>query len=186
MFIYHHDANIAYLLLYVDDIVLTTSSTTQLRSIVVQRGVFHDRSRALNYFLGISVAHSPQGLFLFQQKYASKILEHAYMLQCNPTRTPVETTHKLDCSGPPILDRSFYRSFVGALRYLIFTLLYLTITCTSIAFTVQQIYQLMHDPRERHFHTLKHILKYIKGTLYQSLQLHDSSSSDLHTYSNAD
>lgn len=112
IFIYHHDADIAYLLLYVDDIVLTTSSTTQLRSIVVQRGVFHDRSRALNYFLGIFVTHSPQGLFLFQQKYASKILEHAYMLQCNPTRTPVETTHKLDCSSPPILDRSFYCSFV--------------------------------------------------------------------------
>lgn len=34
------------------------------------------------------------------------------MLQCNPTRTPVETTHKLDCSSPPILDRSFYCSFV--------------------------------------------------------------------------
>ncbi|GJS27463.1 ribonuclease H-like domain-containing protein [Tanacetum coccineum] len=49
----------------------------------------------LNYFLGISVTRNFSGMFLFQNKYVVEILEWAGMVNCNPSRTPVDTESKL-------------------------------------------------------------------------------------------
>ncbi|GJW16993.1 ribonuclease H-like domain-containing protein [Tanacetum coccineum] len=63
----------AYLLLYVDDIVLTASS-----GILLQR------------------------MFLSQRKYATEILERAHIGGCNSSQTPVDTNSKLGDDGDPI------------------------------------------------------------------------------------
>ncbi|GJS30392.1 ribonuclease H-like domain-containing protein [Tanacetum coccineum] len=39
-----------------------------------------------------------QGLFLSQKKYALQLLERTHMVNCNPSRTPVDTESKLDLS----------------------------------------------------------------------------------------
>lgn len=44
----------------------------------------------------------------------------------------------------------------------------------------------MHDPREPHLHSLKRILRYIRGTLALGLHLHASPFMSLVAYSNAD
>jgi hypothetical protein len=44
----------------------------------------------------------------------------------------------------------------------------------------------MHVPTEDHFRTLKHILRYVKGTVHHGLQLHRNPSCDLLAYSDAD
>ncbi|GKD49846.1 ribonuclease H-like domain-containing protein, partial [Tanacetum coccineum] len=44
----------------------------------------------------------------------------------------------------------------------------------------------MHDPRDPHFHALKHILRYVRGTLDHGLQLHISSTSQLTAFTDAD
>ncbi|KAJ9567043.1 hypothetical protein OSB04_003009 [Centaurea solstitialis] len=181
LFIYHTASDTSYLLLYVDDIILTASTTDLLRQIITrlsQEFAMTDLG-ALNYFLGISAIRSPAGLFLSQQQYATELLERANMTTCNPCRTPAEPVHKLDASGPPVSDPTLYRSLAGALQYL-------TFTRPDIAFAVQQICLYMHDPREPHFHALKRILRYIRGTLDHGLQLHVSSSSALTAYSDAD
>nr|GEV84318.1 hypothetical protein [Tanacetum cinerariifolium] len=54
---------------------------------------------ALNYFLGISATRSSTGLFLSQKKYACELLERANMVNCNPSRTPVDTDFKLGPEG---------------------------------------------------------------------------------------
>ena len=66
LFVYKEGPSIAYLLLYVDDIVLTASSSTLLQHIM---GRLHSKLAmtdlgALHHFLGISVTRSSQGLFL--------------------------------------------------------------------------------------------------------------------------
>lgn len=43
------------------------------------------------------------------------------MTQCNPARTPVVTTHKLDTIGPLSLDQSHYHSLARAIQHLAFT-----------------------------------------------------------------
>ncbi|GKE02879.1 ribonuclease H-like domain-containing protein [Tanacetum coccineum] len=87
----------AYLLLYVDDIVLTASSE------------------------GISVTRDSSGLFLSQKKYAIEILDKAHMVSCNPSRTLFDTESKLGVDGDPVSDPTLYRSLAGSLQYLTFT-----------------------------------------------------------------
>ncbi|GJT57003.1 reverse transcriptase domain-containing protein [Tanacetum coccineum] len=67
----------AYLLLYVDDIVLTASSIALLQRIIasLHAEFFMTDLGPLNYFLGVSVTRNTSGMFLSQQKYATKVLE---------------------------------------------------------------------------------------------------------------
>ncbi|GKB61887.1 ribonuclease H-like domain-containing protein [Tanacetum coccineum] len=171
----------AYLLLYVDDIVLTASSEHLLQRII--RSLHQEFAMtdlgALNYFLGISVHRDSTGIFLSQRKYAAEILERARMVNCNPCRTPVDTESKLGDTGDPVSDPTLYRSLAGSLQYL-------TFTRPDILYAVQQVCLYMHDPREPHFSALKRILRYVCGTLDYGLQLFSSSTTDLIAFSDAD
>ncbi|GKD46273.1 ribonuclease H-like domain-containing protein [Tanacetum coccineum] len=50
---------------------------------------------SLNYFFGISVSRDSLGLFLSQKKYVVEILKRAHMVNCNPSRTPIDIESKL-------------------------------------------------------------------------------------------
>ncbi|GJZ15644.1 ribonuclease H-like domain-containing protein, partial [Tanacetum coccineum] len=75
---------------------------------------------ALNYFLVIFVVRHPIGLFLSQKKYARQLLERAHMVNCNPSRTPVDTDSKLGLNGVPVYDPSLQHSLARKriLRYI--------------------------------------------------------------------
>ncbi|GKD05034.1 DNA helicase, partial [Tanacetum coccineum] len=65
LFVFHRGSDIAYLLLYVDDIILTASSSAFLQRIITS---LHSEFAmtdlgSLNYFLGISAQRSATGLF---------------------------------------------------------------------------------------------------------------------------
>ena len=61
----------------------------------------------LHHFLGISVTHSTDGLFLSQRQYAVDLLQRADMAECHSTGTPVDTRAKLSATdGDPIEDAS--------------------------------------------------------------------------------
>ncbi|GJV92784.1 ribonuclease H-like domain-containing protein [Tanacetum coccineum] len=66
-------SQVAYILLYVDDIILTASSTTLLQHLIDSLSREFDMTdlRALNYFLGISgCIRSLYRFILSQRKYA--------------------------------------------------------------------------------------------------------------------
>lgn len=90
LFILRRGTDMAYLLLYVDDIVLSASSPTLLRSIVdkLQSEFAMKDMGALHYFLGIRVQRTPRGFFLSQSQYAEEILQRAGMVTCKPASTP--------------------------------------------------------------------------------------------------
>ncbi|GJT44411.1 ribonuclease H-like domain-containing protein [Tanacetum coccineum] len=119
----NYGSQVAYLLLYVDDIILTASSTSLLQQLIdsLHREFDMTDLGALNYFLGISVVRHSTGLFLSQRKYALQLLERAHMVNCNPSRTPVDTESKLGPDGVPVQDPTMYRSLAGGLQYLTFT-----------------------------------------------------------------
>ncbi|GJU62433.1 ribonuclease H-like domain-containing protein [Tanacetum coccineum] len=116
LFIYKQGTDTSYLLLYVDDIVLTTSSKILLQQII--RSLHQEFAMTdlgpLNYFLGISVTRDSSGLFLSLKKYAVEILDKAHMVNCNPSRTPIDTESKLGSDGDPVSDPTLYRSLTDA------------------------------------------------------------------------
>ncbi|GJR96462.1 ribonuclease H-like domain-containing protein [Tanacetum coccineum] len=181
LFVYQHGSEVAYLLIYVDDIALTTSSTNLLQRIISSLHKEFDMTDlgALNYFLGISVTRDSTGMFLSQKKYALELLDRAHMANCNPTRTPVDTESKLGSDGDPISDPTLYRSLAGGLQYL-------TFTRPDISYAVQQVCLHMHDPREPHLAALKRVLRYVRGTLDFGLQLYASITGSLVAYTDAD
>jgi hypothetical protein len=84
---------VAYLLLYVDDIVLTASSSGFLQRIIsaLRQEFSMTDMGPLHHFLGISVERQGDCLFLSQRQYLLNILDRAGMRDCKPYSTPVET-----------------------------------------------------------------------------------------------
>ncbi|XP_073353640.1 uncharacterized protein [Aegilops tauschii subsp. strangulata] len=114
----------AYLLLYVDDIILTASSPALLQQITARLGSEFSLKDlgSLHYFLGIEVVRGATRFFLHQQKHAYELLERVGMLNCKPAPTPVDTKAKVSAvEGSPASDAPLYRSIVGALQYLTLT-----------------------------------------------------------------
>jgi hypothetical protein len=144
LFIYKKENHQAYLLLYVDDIILTTSSSTLRKSIIsLLSSEFAMKDLGpLSYFLGIGVTRHKHGLFLSQKKYAENILSRAGMSSCKSCPTLVDTKPKLSATNSvPYENPSLYRSLAGALQYLIFTR-------PDISYAVQQICLFMHHPMD--------------------------------------
>ncbi|GJU23926.1 ribonuclease H-like domain-containing protein [Tanacetum coccineum] len=94
----YNGSEVAYLLIYVDDIILTASSTTLLQQIISS----------------LHIRHST-GLFLSQWQYASKLLERAHMTNYNPSQTQVDTESKLGPEGVPVQDPTLYHNLAGGL-----------------------------------------------------------------------
>ncbi|GKC89196.1 ribonuclease H-like domain-containing protein [Tanacetum coccineum] len=119
LFIYRQGADTAYLLLYVNDIVLTASSSDLLQQIITSLHAEFSMTDlgSLNYFLGISVTRNASGMFLSQQKYATEVLDRAGMLNCKPCRTPVDTDSKLSADGAPISDYIISQPSWGLILY---------------------------------------------------------------------
>jgi histone deacetylase 1/2 len=164
--------------MYVNNIILTASSTQLLDRITASlRSEFAMTDMgSLHYFLGIAVTRDSYGMHLSQAKYAAEILDNIIMTACMSAMTPIDTSPKLSASAsPPVADPTEYRSLARALRYL-------TFMRRDIAYVVQQVCLHMHDPHEQHLAAIKHILRYVKGTLSHGLQLHSSSSASMVTY----
>ncbi|GKB29770.1 ribonuclease H-like domain-containing protein [Tanacetum coccineum] len=111
-----HRTDTAYLLLYVDDIILTASSKNLLQQII--RSLHQEFAMTylgpLNYFLDISITRDSSGLFLSQKKYAIELLNMAHMDNCNPSLTPIDTESKLGSDGDPVFNLTLYRSLADS------------------------------------------------------------------------
>ncbi|XP_050875100.1 uncharacterized mitochondrial protein AtMg00810-like [Lathyrus oleraceus] len=172
----------AYIMLYVDDIILITSTQVLRQSIMsfLASEFAMKYLGPLSYFMGIAVSRHPDGIFLSQSTYASEIIERASMTSCKPSATPVDTKPKLSTSsGTSYEDSSLYRSLAGALKYL-------TFTQPDISYDVQQVCLHMHAPRTKHMLALKRILRYVQGTLHFGPHLPPSPITKLISYTDAD
>jgi hypothetical protein len=80
-----------YLPLYVDNIILTTSSGALLqKTISTLQREFAMELRLHHHFLSIIVEWWPGDLFLHQHTYLKDIIDHVGMTGCKPCTTPVD------------------------------------------------------------------------------------------------
>ena len=91
LFVFHQQSGIIYLLLYVDDIIITGNNSSLLDSFTRKlHSEFATKDLgSLSYFLGLESSPTPDGLFLSQLKYARDILTRAQLLDSKPVHTPM-------------------------------------------------------------------------------------------------
>lgn len=114
-----------------------------------------------------------------QSKYALDILTKFGMASTKPCISPCSVgslyTESQPCSSEYAKS---YRSMVGALHYL-------TFTRPDLSFAVSRVSQFMHAPTYHQLIAVKHILRYVRGTLSASLCFRRSFLS-LSAYSDLD
>jgi hypothetical protein len=109
LFIFSRGSDTIYLLLYVDNIILTASNTELLcRIIFALQWEFAMKDLGpLHHFLDITVEHRLTDLLLHQHTYTVDILKRVIMADFKPCTTPVNLQAKLaGDSGPPVEDVS--------------------------------------------------------------------------------
>lgn len=150
---------VIFLLVYVDDIIIIDCPHAPFTSILasLHREFAMKDLGSLHYFLGIEVHKNADGLLLTQSKYIHSVLDRTNMLDCKPSSTPVNYGGHLSIlDGNPLPDPSVFRQVVWSLQYL-------TLTRPDIAYAVQHICQLMHQPTTAQWTAVRRILRYLKG-----------------------
>jgi histone deacetylase 1/2 len=184
LFCYHKGGYTLFVLVYVDDIIVASSS--QIATNALLQDLQHEFALKdlgdLHYFLGIEVKRTQEGLVMSQQKYASDILVRAGMKNCKAVDTPLSTSKKLSLTDSDPLgaeDSTKYRSMVGALQYL-------TLAQPDICFAVNKVCQFLHAPTTVHWSAVKRILRYIQGSLTIGLKFRKSPSMVVSAFLDAD
>lgn len=174
LFYLHRENSIIFLLLYVDDIIVSGSDATLLRRFIdrTHREFKIKNLGLISYFLGLEISYVPDGLFIGLAKYAHDILERASHLDSKPVSMPLASCESLTSSGTPLSAPTMYRSLVEALHYL-------TITRPDIFYDVNMVSQFLQHPTYGHLLAVKRILRYIKGTLHFGLLFSRSTTSTI-------
>jgi histone deacetylase 1/2 len=184
LFIYSKNGIIIYMLIYVDDIIVTSSSPEAVSALLKDlKADFALKDLGeLNYFLGIEVEPIKGGIIIKQEKYAGDILSRVGMKTCKSAPTPLSPMEKLSKEDGRLLspeDATKYRSIVGALQYL-------TLTRPDLAFAVNKVCQFLHAPTSLHWTAVKRILRYVRGTSGIGIKITKSPSTLLSAFSDAD
>ncbi|XP_019096533.1 PREDICTED: uncharacterized protein LOC109130896 [Camelina sativa] len=129
---------------------------------------------------GLQAYFHRDGLFLCQEKYATDLLINAGMKDCSPMPTPLPLQlDKLQGQHELFSDPTCFRSLAGKLQYL-------TLTRPDIQFSVNYVYQKMHQPTVSDFQLLKRLLRYVKSTVRMGINLYSNSASNLTAFSDSD
>ncbi|CAN6726648.1 unnamed protein product [Malus baccata var. baccata] len=113
-------SDIVIVLLYVDDIIISGSSTFAIQQVIQSLTTEFDIKDLgeLHYFLGIQITKTDQGLFLSQSKYIQDLLKNVEMMDCKACDTPCLPYNRLLKD-----DVSHFTTVKRILRYLKGTLL---------------------------------------------------------------
>ncbi|GKB00183.1 putative RNA-directed DNA polymerase [Tanacetum coccineum] len=158
LFIYSRGDTLLYILVYVDDIIVTGNNKGTIDNIICQlRSAFALKDLgSLNYFLGIEIVPHVSGILLSQKKYILELLQSVGLSNCDPVK--ISTS-----SG-------------------FFTICYLS--QPDIAFVVNKACQYMHASIENHWSAIKRILCYLHGTVEHGILIRRSSGSTLQAFTN--
>ncbi|KAI0498967.1 hypothetical protein KFK09_019866 [Dendrobium nobile] len=178
LLIYRNSNIHIFLLIYVDDILITGNNSAKIQEIMNTRFAMKHLGTASS-FLGIQIKRTNESFFLSQKPYANSILQMAKLQQCNSLSNPTCTKLPTEFTSDAIPDDpAIYRKIIGSLQYL-------CLTRPDISYSVNFLSQHMHQPKLQHVYLLKRLLRYIKGMLEYDLPI-TKSNLNLTSFSDAD
>lgn len=89
LFIHKKDDKVLYVLIYVDDILLTGPDSTLIQNLVQHLNAKFSDLGSLHYFLGLEAYRNSSGIHLSQTKYAVDLLAKTKMLEAHSCNTPM-------------------------------------------------------------------------------------------------
>ncbi|KAG0598392.1 hypothetical protein M758_12G069100 [Ceratodon purpureus] len=134
----------------------------------------------LLYSLGLEFLFQPEGILVTQRKYIQDMLTKFGLDQCKPASTPMLEKLKLvpEMNAPPV-DVTHYQRLVGKL-------IFLTHTRIDIAYAVSVVSRFMQCPQEPHLQAVKHLYRYLRGTIDFALHYRRGEGSELQGFTDAD
>jgi len=130
--------------IYVDDIIFgsTNGSLCKKFSKLMQDEFEMIMMGELNFFLGIQINQSKDGVYVHQTKYTKELLKKFKLEDCKVMNTPMHPTCTLskEDTGSTV-DQKLYRGMIGSL-------LYLTASRPNILFSVCLCARFQSDPKE--------------------------------------
>ncbi|KAG8492165.1 hypothetical protein CXB51_009596 [Gossypium anomalum] len=109
-----------FLLVYVDDIIITGDSDPEIEKVVqsLYSQFFLKDFGPLSYFLGLEVTKHGDSMYISQQKYAQELLDKADIGNAKPISTPMVSSPTLSFHvGSPLHDGTKYRKIVREAEY---------------------------------------------------------------------
>ena len=177
--------------IYVDDTIFTGPNQAAIYKEIELLGIkqpheerpleFRDEGE-LSAFLGIKIDKTNDGKFYFSQPgLILKVLNASGMLDCNPNSTPLS----LEPLGPDYdsenMNESWeYASIISMLMYLANN------TRPDIVYAVHACTRYTHNPKKSHAGAVKHILRYLKGTLDKGMILAPNNKHEIDCFVDSD
>ena len=168
--------------LYVDDLLVTSNNQLEVQNFMEEMKNQFEMSGLgeMNYFLGLEVYQSKDGIFFNQEKYAHEVLKKYRMGNCKSAPTPLVQNMKLSKEdGAEKIDASLYRSLIGSL-------LYLTASRPDLMYSASLLSRFMQSPSKTHFIAAKRVLRYLRGTMQLGIWYKPNENGSLLGYVDSD
>lgn len=159
-YIFRKGKDIAIIIMFVDDLLITGSSTKLINSIKDQLCSKYDMKDlgTARRYLGVDLLVTDTGILMHQADCCHGLIKDNSMENCRPVKTPLPEELTLSAeTGTAEFDFTTYCRLVGKL-------IYLTNPRPDLSFAVV-VSRFMAHPWQAHWDAAVHILRYIKGTV---------------------
>ena len=153
------------ILLWVDDILIVSKTEADLVQVKTRLNVRFKMTdlRQLSWFLGIQFECENNTIKMNQSRYIEKILSKFGMPDYKPCSTSCEMDITKTSDKVDLIESKPYREIIGSLIYI------MVATRPDICYIVTRLSQDLAKQNSFYLTRAKHILRYLKGTINQSL-----------------
>ena len=169
LYMRRQNGTFAYILIYVDDMVIVTQTEEEFNSIFesLQRNFTVTNLGDIRHFLGMEVERSDAGFKLNQATYIRKLVQRFNLQQAKPSKVPLDPGYlqqkEEECK--PLPNNQDYLSLIGGLLYVAVH------TRPDIAVSTSILAQKSSKPNQQDWNEAKRVLRYLDLTINHKLQL---------------
>ncbi|KAL0546603.1 hypothetical protein IC582_016515 [Cucumis melo] len=109
--------------------------------------------------LGVKIRKNKTSLSLCQSHYVEEILKKFDSFDVSPVRTPFDASKHLKKNKGDSVSQPEYAKIICSVMYL------MNYTRPDIAYAVSRLSRYTHNPDRYHWDALRHLLRYLKGTI---------------------